>query len=73
MMPTLLVGDYLFVSKFSYGYSRFSLPFAPALFDGRIFGSLPHRGDVAVFKHAARHLAPTTSSASSGCPATASR
>jgi signal peptidase I len=50
MIPTLQVGDYLFVSKFSYGYSRFSLPFSPPLFSGRIFGSLPHRGDVAVFK-----------------------
>ena len=51
MIPTLLVGDYLFVSKFSYGYSRFSLPsFWPVLFTGRIFGSLPHRGDVAVFR-----------------------
>ena len=50
MIPTLLVGDYLFVSKFSYGYSRFSLPFAPNLFQGRIFGRLPARGDVAVFK-----------------------
>ncbi|MBV9252443.1 MAG: signal peptidase I [Acetobacteraceae bacterium] len=51
MIPTLLVGDYLFVSKYSYGYSRFSLPFSPPLFSGRIFGSLPHRGDVAVFKY----------------------
>ena len=50
MIPTLLVGDYLFVSKFSYGYSRYSLPFAPNLFNGRIFGRLPDRGDVAVFK-----------------------
>ncbi len=50
MVPTLLVGDYLFVSKYSYGYSRFSLPFSPALFAGRIFGSVPTRGDVAVFK-----------------------
>ena len=50
MIPTLLVGDYLFVSKFSYGYSRHSMPFSPNLFDGRIFGSLPRRGDVAVFK-----------------------
>ena len=50
MVPTLLVGDYLFVSKFSYGYSRFSLPYSPDLFNGRIFGSLPKRGDVAVFK-----------------------
>lgn len=50
MKETLLVGDYLFVSKFSYGYSRFSLPFAPPLFDGRILGSPPNRGDVVVFK-----------------------
>ncbi len=50
MIPTLLVGDYLFVSKFSYGYSRHSMPFSPNLFSGRIFGSLPRRGDVAVFK-----------------------
>jgi signal peptidase I len=49
MIPTLLVGDYLFVSKFSYGYSRYSIPFAPDLFSGRIFGRLPERGDVAVF------------------------
>ena len=50
MKPTLLVGDYLFVSKFSYGYSRYSLPFSLPLFKGRLFGSLPKRGDVAVFK-----------------------
>ena len=51
MIPTLLVGDYLFVSKYSYGYSRFSLPFSPPLFSGRILESLPERGDVAVFKY----------------------
>lgn len=50
MVPTLLVGDYLFVSKFSYGYSRFSLPFGLPLFSGRIFSHPPERGDVAVFK-----------------------
>ena len=50
MIPTLLVGDYLFVSKYSYGYSRFSFPFSPDLFSGRIFGAPPHRGDVVVFK-----------------------
>ena len=50
MKPTLLVGDYLFVSKFSYGYSRYSLPFSPELFDGRIWESMPERGDVVVFK-----------------------
>jgi len=50
MIPTLLVGDYLFVSKFTYGYSRFSFPFSPDLFSGRIGGHPPHRGDVAVFR-----------------------
>ncbi len=50
MIPTLLVGDYLFVSKFSYGYSKHSLPFSLPFFKGRIFGSQPERGDVAVFK-----------------------
>ena len=50
MKPTLLVGDYLFVSKFAYGYSKHSLPFSLPLFDGRIFDGLPERGDVAVFK-----------------------
>ena len=50
MIPTLLIGDYLFVSKFSYGYSRYSIPFGLDLFPGRILGDLPERGDVAVFK-----------------------
>ncbi len=50
MIPTLLVGDYLFVSKFSYGYSRFSLPFGLPLFSGRIFFHPTQRGDVVVFK-----------------------
>ncbi len=50
MIPTLLIGDYLFVSKFSYGYSRFSFPFSPDLFEGRIWATPPERGDVAVFK-----------------------
>jgi signal peptidase I len=50
MKDTLLVGDYLFVSQFSYGYSRYSLPLSLPLFSGRIFGSEPKRGDVAVFR-----------------------
>lgn len=50
MIPTLLVGDYLFVSKFSYGYSRYSLPFSLPLFHGRILSHPPQRGDVVVFK-----------------------
>ncbi|HEV7547659.1 MAG: signal peptidase [Rhodospirillaceae bacterium] len=51
MIPTLLVGDYLFVSKYSYGYSKHSFPFSMGLFSGRIFGQPPERGDVAVFKY----------------------
>ena len=50
MRPTLLEGDYLFTSKFSYGYSRYSMPFAPPLFKGRIWDDAPERGDIAVFK-----------------------
>src|SRR5215218_10942383 len=50
MKETLLVGDYLFVSKYSYGYSVYSMPFSPPLFTGRIFGSPPDRGDVVVFR-----------------------
>lgn len=50
MIPTLLVGDYLFVSKFSYGYSRHSLPFSPPILSGRVWSDSPERGDVAVFK-----------------------
>ncbi|HIA21249.1 MAG TPA: signal peptidase I [Alphaproteobacteria bacterium] len=50
MIPNLLVGDYLFVSKFSYGYSRYSFPYGFGVFDGRIWGTPPERGDVAVFK-----------------------
>lgn len=51
MMPTLLVGDYIFVNKFAYGYSKYSLPFSPDLFEGRILEfSEPKRGDVIVFR-----------------------
>jgi len=50
MIPTLLVGDYLFVSKYSYGYSRHSLPLSLPLIPGRVLYSQPERGDVAVFK-----------------------
>lgn len=50
MIPTLLIGDYLFVAKYSYGYSKHSLPFSPPLFSGRIMGSDPTRGDIVVFK-----------------------
>ena len=50
MLPTLEIGDYLFVSKFSYGYSQHSLPLSLPLIPGRILFSEPERGDVAVFK-----------------------
>jgi signal peptidase I len=50
MIETLLIGDYLFVSKYSYGYSRYSFPLSPPLFSGRIFASEPERGDVVVFR-----------------------
>jgi signal peptidase I len=50
MKETLLVGDYLFVSKYTYGYSHYSLPYSPPIFSGRIMGSEPKRGDVVVFR-----------------------
>jgi signal peptidase I len=50
LIPTLLIGDYLFVSKYAYGYSKYSFPFSPDLFNGRIFGVPPKRGDIVVFK-----------------------
>jgi signal peptidase I len=50
MNPTLLVGDYLFVSKFSYGYSKHSLPFSLPILPDRVLFEEPERGDVAVFK-----------------------
>lgn len=53
MVPTLLVGDYMFVNKFAYGFSHYSLPFALPLFKGRVLsrglGHAPRRGDVVVF------------------------
>jgi signal peptidase I len=50
MKPTLLIGDYIFVSKYSYGYSRYSFPFGLDVFDGRVFKKTPERGDIVVFK-----------------------
>ena len=50
MEPNLLVGDRLFVTKYSYGYSKHSFPFSPPFFNGRIIGNEPERGDVIVFK-----------------------
>ena len=53
MYPTLYVGDFLFVSKYTYGYSKHSLPFSMPLWEGRIWADEPQRGDVVVFKYPA--------------------
>ena len=50
MKPNLLVGDFIFVSKWSYGYSKHSFPFSIPIIPGKIFSKMPHRGDVVVFK-----------------------
>ena len=51
MLPTLYIGDYLMVAKWPYGYSRYSFPLQIPPIEGRIFGQLPKRGDVVVFRH----------------------
>ena len=50
MEPNLLIGDRIFVSKFTYGYSRHSFPFSPQIFNNRVFSKKPNRGDTIVFK-----------------------
>jgi len=50
MQPTLLIGDHLFVSKWTYGYSKHSFPMSPSIYDGRVPDAGPDRGDVVVFK-----------------------
>lgn len=55
MLPSLMIGDYLFVAKWPYGYSRFSFPFGIARFDGRVLAGLPERGDVVVFRYPGRN------------------
>ena len=50
MEPNLLVGDRIFVTKYTYGYSKHTLPFSPPIFKGRIMSNNPKRGDVVVFK-----------------------
>ena len=50
MEPTMLIGDRIFASKYSYGVSKHSFPFSPPFFSGRIFGSKPNRGDIVIFK-----------------------
>ena len=56
MEPTLLVGDRLFVTKYSYGYSKHSFPFSPPVLNGRIAFKEPQRGDVVVFKTPADNI-----------------
>lgn len=51
MLPNLMIGDYLFIAKWPYGFSRFSFPFGIASFDGRILAGVPERGDIVVFRH----------------------
>jgi signal peptidase I len=51
MLPAAMWGDYLFTQKWPYGYSQASMPFDVKLFDGRVFGRVPERGDIIVFKH----------------------
>ena len=50
MEPTLLIGDRIFVSKFTYGYSKHSFPFSPPVYNSRLFNKKPKRGDLVVFK-----------------------
>ena len=52
MQATVLEREYIFATKYSYGYSKYSLPFAPDLFSGRILGSMPERGDIVITKSA---------------------
>jgi signal peptidase I len=54
MMPEVMIGDYLFVAKWPYGYSRYSVPFGLATFTGRIWGGEPKRGDIVVFRYPGR-------------------
>lgn len=51
MYPTLYVGDFLFVSKYTYGYSKHSLPFSLPLFEDRVWADMPQRGDIVIFKY----------------------
>lgn len=51
MLPNLMIGDYLFVTKWQYGWSRYTMPFGLGSFSGRIWGRLPERGDIVVFRN----------------------
>ncbi len=66
MLPRMMIGDYLFVAKWPYGYSRFSMPFGLGSFEGRVLGSEPQRGDVVVFKDPGGWLSEADSAAPSG-------
>ena len=55
MLPRLYIGDYLFVSKWAYGYSRYSFPFGLLGFEGRLLSGVPERGDVVVFRYPGEH------------------
>jgi signal peptidase I len=54
MLPGLAIGDYLFVAKWPYGFSRYAFPFSLAHFEGRVWGADPKRGDVVIFHHPTR-------------------
>ena len=71
MLPALYIGDYVMVAKWPYGFSRYSFPSGFPSFSGRIFGNLPERGDIVVFR--ARATTRISSSASSDFRATQSR
>ena len=51
MKDTLLIGDFLFVNKMAYGWSRWSCPMGLCPIEGRLFGAMPERGDIVVFRH----------------------
>lgn len=50
MKATILEGDYIFSTKYSYGYSKYSIPFSPSIFKDRIFATMPKRGDIVIFR-----------------------
>ncbi|MEO6224749.1 MAG: signal peptidase I [Sphingomicrobium sp.] len=56
MIPTLYIGDYVIVSKWPFGYSRYSFPFGIPSFEGRVFGAVPTRGDIVVFRHPGENI-----------------
>lgn len=73
MVPTLMVGDYVFAAKYAYGYGRFAFPFAPSWISGRFFASDPAYGDVVIFRTPKDTSVDYVKRVVSGCPAIASR